>query len=170
MDNFIPLREEFQTKLAENNVIKKSVIAPVACTASGMIVFFLPLSGILPAAFIQPTVATLLLVAGIILLIKMPKYRYRETGQPVVAKRVYFDAIDKERVIACLSGNLANGNYIPRKNTTGGIVMNVYVEKGGNFLAAQLSQYIPYEYRLITGVYFFHGEQARQMSKALLQE
>ncbi|MDR3235259.1 MAG: hypothetical protein LBT48_00830 [Prevotellaceae bacterium] len=169
MDIFIPIREEFQAKLAENNIIKKSVVAiPAVTMASGMILFFLPLSGILPAAFIQPTAATLLLVAGVILWIKTPKYRYRETGKPVAAKRIYFDTLDKERVVACLSGNVANGSNISRRNNTGGIIMNVYVEKGGNFLAAQLSQYVPYEYQLITGVYFFHGEQARQISKALL--
>jgi hypothetical protein len=169
MENIKSLREEFVAKLAENNIVKKTQIGlPVAMILAGAVIFFLPLSGLLPIKFIQPCVASLVLLAGIVLLLKAPKYQYTTTQKGVVSARKYYSSDDKAYLLNCLAGRVDKNYTVSKNNVRNDILLEMYRSTDGNFLAAQFSQYVPYEYQLLTAPCFFHGEQAQQLNHALL--
>ncbi len=157
MGNYNSLREAFVARKAEHNVIEKSpVTLPLLIMLAGLgLMFVVIYAGIL------------LFIAGTVMLLKAPKYRYTPTQKAVVYKRKFCSVTDKEYIQDCLQNGALKRSYEFHTDQSNALLLETYKEKSNNFLAVQLLQFVPYEYQPVTEPLFFHGEEAQRLIKAL---
>ncbi len=166
----ISIREEFVSQLDNNNIIRKSFITkPAIILAAGLIILCLPLLKPLSGSILT-TIGIIsgitLLCAGIIIWTKAPKYQYIATNKPIRFQQFYYETQDKDFLLDCLNGNIKYNHSFCNGNGNA-ILLEIFSEDDGNFIAAQLSNYVPYKYQVITETKFFHGDQAKKLYKVL---
>lgn len=171
MENYSPIQETFITKSSENKIIKKRyIIIPLVILLAGIAVLLLPLPETVSAKLhwvIKPFIGLMIICLGAVKLVKAPQYQYTVTGKPVKQKKAFYNLEDKDYLLNCLVHGHIKQNYAIKESSNTALALNVYVESNKNFVAAQLQQFVPYEYQSITDTLFFHGEQAKGLCKAL---
>ena len=171
MDTIIPIKITFSEHLSEHHISKNMNFSlPLILLILGVVLIFVPL----PSSFSGETaiifkwlVVFSTIAIGVIMFLRTPKFRYQKTGKLITFKQIYFDSQDHNYVMNCLTNKPTDSKYTLKKGSTAGLLLKVFVEDDRNFLAAQLSEYVPYAYVIATEPYYFHGEEAQRVCKAL---
>ena len=173
METIIPLKQTIAEQLSEHQISKnKNFILPLIILISGIVFLAIPL----PKSFTGETALALkwflgltVIAVGVYKYFRMPEYRYQKTGKIIKYKVINFDSQDQNYVINCLKNKPVDTNYTLSKGSTANLLLKVYVERDGNFIAAQLLKFAMFSsYEIVSESYFFHGSDARRVSKALI--
>ena len=116
------------------------------------------------------TVAVLMLIAGFYRLInKRSQLIYVPTESVIIAGSFYLDSLQLERVKRDLldhpEADLSDVKFVKSGNTR----LDYVVSRDGNFVGAQLFQYIPYNFEPVTDVVCYEDEQAQNLAMFLLK-
>ncbi len=169
MDNYTLLHEAFVGNMSQHQIQEKSNLTlPIICFFAGAAIMFFQLpAGINLHWFLMPFLGLALITFGIIKFVRTPKHQYTPSKKPVHLTRRYFHGADKDYIINCLTKGEVKPGYTFSTGESSSVLLEAYTEKDGNFLAAQVSHYVPYEYHVITEPIFLHGEEAKKITKAL---
>ena len=174
MDTTIPFKQTVSEHSSEHHIAKnKNFTLPLIILLSGIVLLAVPL----PKSFTGETAHIIKWLLGLTVIsigvyqyFRRPAYRYQKTGKLIKYKLIYFDSQDQNYVINCLMNKPVDSSHILSKGSTANLLLKVYIESDGNFFAAQLLKYTLYSnYEIVSETCFFHGDDARRVSKALIR-
>ena len=174
MDTIIPFKQTVSEHLSEHHISKNTDFTwPLIILLSGIVLLAVPL----PKSFTGETVPLIkwflgltVISIGVYKYFKRPAYRYQKTGKLIKYKIINFDSQDENYVVNCLKNKPVAPGHVLSNGNTANLLLKVYVERDGNFFAAQLLKYTLYSsYEIVTETCFFHGDDARRISKALIR-
>lgn len=116
------------------------------------------------------TLAVVLLLAGFYrLLNKRTQLIYVPTGSAMLSGSFYLDSQQLERLKADLTEHpetdLSDIKFVKSGNTR----LDYVVSRDGNFMAAQLFQYVPYNFEPVTDVVYYEEKEAQNFAMFLLK-
>ena len=172
MEKYKKIWEEIEVA-SNHEVVKKSCISSI-----GMVCILFAIGCIVGAkGFEDPnsslptflyTIAAILLLMGIVkICVDRTCYIFKSTKSKLYSKTVYFDAKDEVELKSSLEMNRFDLLKHLTKKKDGVIKLELMMTKDGQFAALQLFEYIPYSYEVLTPVWCYYGDSAKQLSETI---
>lgn len=155
--------------VSNHDVVKQNTLSIVGL---GLIIVAV-LCGVAAKSFEDPnsslptflyTAATFLLLAGIIkMFVSRTCYCFKPTKSKLKSIVLYFDVQESVSLQDCVEMKRFDELRQLKREKDSGIKLETMVTGDGQFVALQISEYIPYTYQAVTPVRCYYGEEARRL-------
>ncbi len=161
------------------NINSKEIAKQVNISVVAIIIILIALAlGACGMAFEDPnssmptflfTTAAILFLCGVIkLLVSRKRYVYLPTKSTLKLVTLYFDVHASDELQNCLQMKRFDELSRIKREKDNGVKVEAMLSGDGQFVAAQVLEYVPYSFEAVTPVMCFYGEDAGKLSAALL--
>lgn len=111
-------------------------------------------------------IGAIIALIGVIMLLKPRKYLYcLSLHEPVTRKEMFFDVRDRSKASELLEAGKIDQAMLLAQKDSAPVRIVLYCCRSGKFQAAQIQEYVPYEYVPTGEVHVFHAAQMKESAR-----